>query len=47
MKSLYKNIKLPALDGKETIANSGIFTYIDSEFKNWGLNKAGEVLGNA
>lgn len=42
MKTLHKNISIPALDGKETIAKSTMFAYIDSDFKNLGLNKVGE-----
>lgn len=45
MKSLYKNIPIPATDGKELIAGNPLFTgsplfsWIDSDFKNWELNK--------
>lgn len=30
-----KTIKIPKLPGKHTIANSKLFIYIDSDFKNW------------
>lgn len=31
-------VQLRATTGKETIADSNLFSYIDSDFKNWGLN---------
>lgn len=42
MKSLYKNIKIPALKGSKTIADSELFSYIDSDFKNWNTNVRGK-----
>lgn len=41
MKKL-STVTVPALKGKKVIASSkGIFTYIDSDFKNWGADKPG------
>lgn len=34
-------ISIPALKGKNVIANSKLFSYIDSNFKNWGADKPG------
>lgn len=44
MKTLYKDIKIPALKGTKTIAEaSGIFTgWIDSDFKNWETDVKGK-----
>lgn len=40
MKPLYTKIKVPALKGKATIADSKIFTgWLDSDFQNWSTNK--------
>lgn len=43
MKTIKKDIIIPALKGKETIARAGdVFTgWIDSDFKNWGTDKKG------
>lgn len=40
MKILHQNIKINATKGKKTIANSDIFSYKDSDFENYGTNKA-------
>ena len=38
------NLTLDALDGKEVLANANdVFTYIDSDFKNWGADELGEA----
>lgn len=42
MKLLYKDIKIPALVGKKIIADSKLFRYTDSDFKNWNTNVKGE-----
>lgn len=38
MKKIY-TITIPPTTGKELICNATGFTYIDSDFKNWGLDK--------
>lgn len=40
MKTIHQNIKLPALTSKKTLAKCG-WSYVDSDFKNWGTDKAG------
>ncbi len=44
MKILHKDVLIPSLKGKETIARADdVFTgYIDSDFENWGTDKKGE-----
>lgn len=42
-RSIVTNLKLPKLSGKETLADSKAFSYIDSDFKNWGLNQKGKA----
>lgn len=43
MKTLYQNIKIPALKGKKTIAQADdVFSYLDSDFERWGMDKIGE-----
>lgn len=42
MKTLHQNIKIPALKGKATIVRSDLFSYIDSDFKNYGTDVIGE-----
>lgn len=41
MKTLYKDIKIKATEGKKTIARSDLFSYIDSDFENYGTDKIG------
>lgn len=36
---LLNTIEIPALKGKKVIADSKLFTWVDSDFKNWGANK--------
>jgi hypothetical protein len=38
MKTLYKDIKIPALTPKDTITDSELFGWVDSDFKNYGIN---------
>lgn len=47
MKTLKKDIIIPALKGKETIARADdVFTgWIDSDFENWGTDKKGVKTG--
>jgi len=42
MQTLHQNIQIPKTTGKETIANSKLFYYIDSDFKNYGADELGE-----
>ena len=42
MKTLHQNIQIPKTTGKETIINSKLFYYIDSDFKNYGADELGE-----
>lgn len=41
MKTLH-NITIPKLSGKKTIAQARIFSYLDSDFKNYGTDKPGK-----
>lgn len=43
MKTLYQNIKVKATKGKKTISRSDLFSYIDSDFENYGTDKVGEA----
>lgn len=47
MKTLFKDIKIPALKGKRTIARSELFEYLDTDFENWGTDKVGEETEEA
>jgi len=39
-----ESLLIEALDGKATIAEAKkVFTYIDSDFRNWDLNKPGQA----
>lgn len=42
MKTLFKNIKIPSLKGTKTIAQAKGFTYIDSDFKDYGTDVKGK-----
>lgn len=43
MKKLF-DVKIPALKGTKTIADSKLFNFIDSNFKNWGIDTLGKHI---